>query len=40
MKQVKINLRYGVDDDLIELLARTQNVQGLIKNLLREYAKQ
>jgi hypothetical protein len=36
MKQVKINLRYGVDDDIIEFLQGTDNVQGLIKELIRK----
>ena len=41
MKQIKINLNRNNPDDteLIEFLERQENVQGLIKNLIREYMK-
>lgn len=41
MKQIKINLNRNNPDDaeLIEFLEQQENVQGLIKNLMREYMK-
>ena len=41
MKQIKINLNRNNPEDatLIEFLERQENVQGLIKNLIREYMK-
>ena len=41
MKQIKINLNRNNPDDaeLIEFLERQENVQGLIKTLIREYMK-
>lgn len=41
MKQIKINLRRTNPEDaeIIEYLERVDNVQGLIKNLLREHMK-
>lgn len=41
MKQIKINLNRNNPDDaeLIEFLERQENVQGLIKTLIREHMK-
>ena len=41
MKQIKINLnRQNPDDvEIINYLERVSNVQGLIKNLIREHMK-
>ena len=35
VKQVKINLNLRTDADIIEYLKATENVQGLIKSLIR-----
>lgn len=41
MKQIKINLNRNNPEDaeLIEFLERQENVQGLIKTLIREHMK-
>lgn len=39
VKQVKLNLNRKTDADIIGYLDGVQNVQGLIKNLLREQMK-
>lgn len=41
MKQIKINLNRNNPDDaeLIEFLERQENVQGLIKTLIREHMR-
>lgn len=41
MKQIKINLNRNNPDDteIIDFLEQQPNVQGLIKNLIREYMK-
>lgn len=41
MKQIKINLNRNNPDDaeLIEFLEQQENVQGLIKTLIREHMK-
>ena len=36
VKQVKINLNLRTDADIIEYLQATDNVQGLIKSLIRK----
>ena len=36
VKQVKINLNLKTDADIIEYLQATNNVQGLIKTLIRK----
>ena len=36
VKQVKINLNLKTDADIIEYLQATDNVQGLIKSLIRK----
>ena len=36
VKQVKINLNLRTDADIIEYLQTTDNVQGLIKSLIRK----
>ena len=36
VKQVKINLNLKTDADIIEYLQATDNVQGLIKTLIRK----
>ena len=37
IKQIKINLNRKTDADIIEFLEKESNVQGLIKQLIREY---
>jgi len=37
VKQIKINLNRKTDADIIEFLEQENNVQGLIKQLIREY---
>ncbi len=39
MKQIKFNLNRTADADIIEFLEGQDNVQGLIKALIREYMK-
>ena len=39
VKQVKINLNRKTDADIIQFLANEPNVQGLIKQLIREHMK-
>lgn len=41
MKQIKINLNRNnpEDTEIIDFLEQQPNVQGLIKNLIREYMK-
>lgn len=36
VKQVKLNLNKKTDADIIEYLAKADNVQGLIKDLIRQ----
>ena len=36
VKQIKLNLNKKTDADIIELLERTDNVQGYIKQLIRQ----
>ncbi len=40
MKQIKINLNRKYDSDIIEYLATVPNIQGFIKDLIRERMKQ
>lgn len=40
VKQVKLNLNKKTDADIIDYLAKTANVQGLIKDLIRQKMKQ
>ena len=37
VKQVKLNLNKKTDDDIIQFLDKEPNVQGLIKQLIREH---
>ena len=39
VKQIKINLNRKTDADIIEYLDKTDNTQGLIKDLIREKMK-
>ena len=36
VKQIKINLNRKTDADIIDYLAKADNVQGLIKDLIRQ----
>ena len=37
VKQIKINLNRKTDADIIQYLDQTENIQGLIKDLIRKH---
>lgn len=40
VKQIKINLNRKTDADIIEHLSQVDNIQGLLKDLIRKHMKE